>query len=337
MINSAIDKVTNIFQYGETVVNAVKKSSFLNNLASLYTICLDYKKQAEELAEKALYAKDCITLIASEAPALFQSLKQSNRKTAKVVEKHLAQAPNEEGFLQLIAQEVSYQDWAAGTPLPVSSHFNCPTYRVQEQIRFAGGISGVVLVAENQAPIVALRGTDPSNYMNLRDDLQENIGSLNCTRYAGELEALLVRVAAEHGRIHIMGHSYGGTVAQRLTVAHPQLIQRCTFHNAPGVGKRMVDEYRKNLAKLPPDYPPPSVWSYRHAKDIVSYLGGDHLPTDQGCDFTASTHNDPISHIEAHAANTILDRKQLFVGKLASDSLKQCAAYIETLRRKAAH
>lgn len=330
-----IATINNIAQFSTQIVDTVKNSSFVQQISSLASACLELKQKAEELAETAKTVRKYTAFVAHEAPALLARLQRYEGTSKEVVQKLLELAPTEEAYFQILAQNGSYKKWETNDLLNPSLQYAGPAFRVEETFHFPHGISGAVLVAAGHPPIIALRGTDPSNHHNLLDDLQENIGTLNCTRYEGELLALLQRTAAAHGRIHIMGHSYGGTVAERLTAAHPHLITRCTAYNAPGVGDAVVKQFQENVQKLPHNTAAPTIWTYRHAKDIVSLLGGSHLPASPGCELTAGAPHDQTPLVEAHSLNSLSANVQHFVGCLASQELRAWAASIEGVRRRA--
>jgi pimeloyl-ACP methyl ester carboxylesterase len=187
----------------------------------------------------------------------------------------------------------------------------------------------------NETPLLIFRGTDPTNIHNLADDLHQHIGEMNCTRYARELEALVEESTLRYGRLHIMGHSYGGTIAQRLTAKFPHFIKRCTYHNAPACGHNVIQEYFRNIIQLPNNLPAPEVWSYRHAKDVASLLGGSPLPTDIGKNFTTGLVADTISSVDAHSFNSLSTGALLFPDMQAHPTVVEIAKQIEKMRKEA--
>jgi pimeloyl-ACP methyl ester carboxylesterase len=330
-----IAAINNIAQFGTQIVETVKNNSFVQQITSLASACLELKRNAEALVETAQTARKYVAFVAHEAPTLLERLQRSEGASKEVVQKLLELAPTEEAYFQILAQNASYKKWEKNDVLNPSLQYAGTAFRVHETFHFPHGISGAVLVAAGKPPIIALRGTDPTNYRNLLDDLHENIGTFNCTHYEKELLELLQRTMQEHGRIHIMGHSYGGTVAARLTASYPHLVTRCTTYNAPGVGDAVVKQYRENVQKLPENVAAPTISSYRHAKDIVSLLGGAHLPASPGCELTAGTAHDQTPLVEAHSLNSLSGGVQHFVGCLAARELREWATSIEGVRRRA--
>lgn len=222
----------------------------------------------------------------------------------------LENAPNLEAYYQILAQSGSYLRYADGEILPRSTQFACPAYRVKKTISFPEGLRGIVIEpvvkAPNQMPMIVFQGTDFRNLHNIADDTNINVAELNVTKYQRQLEKEIEALALEHdSRIHLLGHSYGGAVAQRLTALFPQLVGRCTYYNAPAVGEQAVRTYQRNLSQMEQHMPRPHVRSYRHKNDVASLLGGTPLPTDPGFNLSCGRSEDGISFIEAHSLNTL--------------------------------
>ncbi|MBS0655436.1 MAG: alpha/beta hydrolase [Verrucomicrobia bacterium] len=261
--------------------------------------------QTLHLAAESLSRK--VSIVLPEVVSLRHRIENRDVNNALLTELALRGAQNLEAYLQVIAQQAVYESYPDGHVLLASDLFISPQYHVKKTIAYPEGIKILVLVAsdENEPPLMAIQGTDPTNIRNLLDNLYTAIGGENTERHSVELADELEALAIEHGRIHIMGHSYGAAVAQHLTSKHPHLICRCSRYNGPGVGDEAVHSYMRNVQQLPEGYTKPQIASYRHAKDLVSLLGGAHLPADPGCDYTAGTVHDKISHVEAHAFNTL--------------------------------
>lgn len=249
----------------------------------------------------------------------------------------LTTAPNKEAYLQILTQNASYNNWEIGSTLPKSEFFDHANYRVKKIIEYRHGLRALLLTSDDpeEAPLMVFRGTYGTNIHNLADDVNLNAGELNYTRYRKQLEKEIEQLAIEHGRIHIMGHSYGGAMAQLLTSKYPQFFKRCTYYNALSVGEKAVREFNRNVAKLPHNMPKPEVWSYRHAKDVPSLLGGASLPTTEGRNYTHGTHRDYVSHIDAHSFNTLSTGARVSNGLNASSpSLLKNSEFFEKGRRE---
>ncbi len=249
---------------------------------------------------------DIASFIQSEATTI-QHRQRSDVPKSLVAELGLRGAPNREAYFQALAQNVSWVDYANGTLLAASDTPGIPRYRVQKTLQYPEGLKAMIVTSDTpgEAPLMIIRGTVVNNVHNVIDDLHYNIGTLNMDRHGRELARELELLAAEHGRVHVLGHSYGGAIAQHLTSRHPQLISRCSSYNAPGVGDNIVDTYFRNVARLPEGYPLPEIVSVRHAKDVVSLLGGEHLPESPGRAYTGGSVDDGISYIDAHSYNTL--------------------------------
>lgn len=255
-----------------------------------------------------------------------------------LVELGLQSAPNKEAYYQILVQEASYLDWQDGTLLMPSDHFVNPLYEVKKTIEFPHGLKALVITSEDaeEPPIIAFRGTDAQNIHNLMDDVNEHIGEINCEGYARELASELEALALEHGRVHLIGHSYGGAVVQHLTAKYPQYVARCTYHNAPGCGEKLVRQYYDNLEQILPYMQAPVVVSYRHAKDPASLLGGPNLPADPHMAFTMGSIEDRITHIEAHSFNALSTGALVRPRHVTYPGLEAFARFAEEKRRELA-
>lgn len=275
--------------------------------------------------------------VAKEGQSLRNKFKKAELPPKMIVELSLKSAPTKEAYLQILAQEASYYKWEKGYVLMPSEHFVNPLYEIENTIQFPEGIKAIAVIAEDptEPPLLIFRGTDASNLGNLVDDIHKNIAELNCTKYEKELEAELERLATTYGRVHIIGHSYGGAVAQRLTAKHPHLISRCTYHNAPAAGRDVANEFRRNIAQLPANFTQPEVRSYRHAKDVVSLLGGEPLPTTRGRSYTTGMMGDYVPYIDAHSMNTLSTGAQVVADRAPDRELRRTANTLEGYRRQA--
>jgi pimeloyl-ACP methyl ester carboxylesterase len=276
--------------------------------------------------------KSLAQIIQSEGPELRKKITKIDEKTEDArVSLALRSAPNKEAYLQILAQDGVYRNWKSGSSLPRSTHFDCPQFQVKRVLEFPEGLKVMSIVSDNEALFI-VRGTDPSNIHNVADDLAKAIAKLNSKKYAKELEDHLVELNAEYGRVHILGHSYGGAVSQRLTSKHPELIIRCTSYNSPGVGEKVAKLFQTKIAQLPRALEKPHIRSYRHAKDIVSLLGGAQLPTDKA--YTLGTTQDTISRLGAHYINTLSTTAPIVENAPIPASMQRTANAIEQLRLK---
>ena len=156
----------------------------------------------------------------SASPSLPSASDHTREKVQREqTELALKNAPTQDAYIQILAQKASSCNFQDNHLLPKSEHFNCPTYQVQKTIAYPQGIKAIVVISDqaSEPPLIAFRGTDTSNPSNVIDDLNVNIGEINCKTYSKELREELELLHKKHGRIHLTGHSYGGTVAQRLT------------------------------------------------------------------------------------------------------------------------
>lgn len=246
----------------------------------------------------------------------------------------LQNAPNKEAYLQVLAQQAVYNKHHDGHLFTTSNLFASPQYELKKTISYPEGIKMMFLAPDNpkEVPLILVQGTDFSNIHNVIDDLHENAGTLNLMRYKKEIVTEIELLEKNHGRIHILGHSYGGAIAQQLTSEYPSLICRCSSYNSLGVGKAIVEKFKSNVALLPPGCSKPEIVSYRHAKDLPSLVGKSHLPTDPNRRYTAGTVDDKISHTEAHALNTLSTEMPHVTDDHPPALYTEVASFMETCR-----
>jgi len=317
-------EVTKVLKSDVTAkVSTFVKNNVLSPLPLFFGTASDSMKELFSIAER-------------EVSSLKQRINRDDVEPLVMATLALQNAPTLEAYFEVLAQNASYCHFENGTNLPVSPHFADPGFKVEKTLQFPGGVRALVIVSEQQdvAPLLVFRGTNPSNVHNVADDFNRAIGELNCKRYARELKKELEQLSTRYGQVHIMGHSYGGAIAEHLTSEHPQLIQRCTSYNAPGCGQKAIDRFTRRSAKLPRGYVKPQVVSYRHAKDIASLLGSGHLPTDPGRNFTYGSENDGISYIEAHSFNALsVQGLQVRINQQPSRGFTSFASAIEKARK----
>lgn len=271
-----------------------------------------------------------------EGKALLKKVKKSTVSTQETVDLALKNAKTQEAYLQILAQQAVYVDYTNGHKLAQSKHFQHSEYQVKKTIRYPEGIKALVIVQEQgTAPaLLVLRGTDVWNIHNIVDNLNPDIGGLNVKKYKEEFKRNLEKLSKLYGRLHVIGHSYGGTVAQRLTSYFPEYICRCDSHNAPGVGEKAIKKFEKKVKKLPKELTVPLVASYRHAKDVVSLLGGKHLPQNPGMSYTMGSVTDQISHIDAHSFNSLANNAKIEKDIKADSSVSKASSFIEACRKE---
>jgi len=298
---SAFEAVLGVAHATSIVAEHVRTSSAWRTASALYRGNIP---SIGDLAGTARTIVDLTHLLPQEARALVRKIRYGQADLAKCLQ-NLSHAENETMYKQILAQELVYCNLPDGYIIPQSPYFDCPGYRITKTSEFPGGLKAMILtpLEENGHPLMLFRGTNPGNYHNVLDDMSMSIGAINFSRYGTELKTEIEQLAARFGRIDIAGHSYGGAVAQIVTAHCPELIKSCTIYNAPGAGLAATQTFSDNLRRMPFGIPKPKMSSYRHAKDIVSLVGGSMLPCDRGCNYTYGTLRDPISYIDAHSAS----------------------------------
>jgi pimeloyl-ACP methyl ester carboxylesterase len=85
-------------------------------------------------------------------------------------------------------------------------------------------------------PVISFQGTDPTSAADLAADLDP--GAVGATQLMQNEEVILKalrRLGGEDGRVDLVGHSLGGSLAQLVAAAHPEFTGRVTAFQAPGV------------------------------------------------------------------------------------------------------
>jgi len=248
----------------------------------------------------------------------------------------LSTAPNQEAYDQILAQNCACCAFQKGEHLPLSSNYDCPQYIVRKTLYYPKGIKALILVPQDKAaglePKIVFSGTDIFNVHNVIDDLPKEIGSRNFPKFKHVLKSELEAINQEYGRAHVLGFSYGGTIAQRLTANYPALIARCTRHNSPGVGERKIEKFAKQISLMPEGLEKPKIVSYRHAKDLPSLVGGEGLPCDEGFNFTCGTTKDNLSFLEVHSFNTLSTGAHVKANATVPKDLKRFAKFLDCTR-----
>lgn len=282
------------------------------------------------------YIASCCNIVKNELNSgIFRAIHSDIDKKLTVT-LCLSTAPNQEAYDQILAQNGAYCAFQDGEHLPLSSKYNCPQYIVRKILYYPKGIRALILVPEDKAadlePKVVFSGTDLFNFHNVIDDLPKEIGSRNFPKFKYVLKSELEAINREYGRAHVLGFSYGGSIAQRLTANYPALISRCTRHNSPGVGVKKIEKFAKQVSLMPEGLEKPKIVSYRHAKDIPSLIGGESLPCDEGFNFTCGTTQDNIPFLEAHSFNTLSTGAHVTTNATVPKDLKRFAKFLECSR-----
>jgi hypothetical protein len=251
------------------------------------------------------------SIVIREIHTLIQS--RQTKSTQSTTNSELARAKGLEAYYQVMAHKLGYEPLKEGQRIVRSAQFACPQYKVEKIIDDEYGLRAIFLAPElsegepNAEPILIFRGTDHTNVLNVLDDASSEIGNLNFSRKKNVLQKEIEAFTLKYGNIHMLGHSFGGTMAQRVTAEFPEYVRRCSYYNAPGVGEKFVHMFKDKMRTLPHGFSPPKIYSFRHAKDIPSLLGGDHLPPSIGCEITFGDTSDSITHVKAHSHLSYLE------------------------------
>lgn len=202
----------------------------------------------------------------------------------KVIE-DLKHAPTDQAWRQILAHSAVYFAWKIGEEIPRRNNDpNAPVFVVDSIIDDKQGFHALVVVTKdakdqkNTPPMMLFRGTDPSNKENILDDLSRVIGLRSVARNETKILKILEKLSKKYGRVDLLGHSLGGSIAQILTAKYPHLIKSCTHYNAPGIGVEAVKEFFKNVKNVSPK---PDVISVRHVSDTFFHMGGVHMPANK--------------------------------------------------------
>lgn len=84
-----------------------------------------------------------------------------------------------------------------------------------------------------------------------RSDAPGDLSNWTVDRFADEIDA--IRVALNVERLHILGHSWGGIVANRYAARRPRGLRSLTLQGAPLSDRRFTEGLRTLAAQLPAD------------------------------------------------------------------------------------
>jgi hypothetical protein len=197
----------------------------------------------------------------------------------------LQRAQSREEWEQILRHCGSYRSWSEGYIVPQFANDNNPPYKVAKVIDDGQGFRAMLLenIAKNSTPILLFRATLPpwsnatlqQKLETVMDDLHKDIGTRGVERNEGAVERVMRDSCKKHGKLHLAGYSLGGCYAQIFTAKFPALVESCTIDSAPGVGKKVVDDFKLNCAKSNAN---PIIVESRVEGDIVPLCGGAHLP-----------------------------------------------------------
>ena len=117
-------------------------------------------------------------------------------------------------------------------------------------------------------PVVAFRGTEPTDLGDLLSDADLSIGRDQYLRNHDLIATLLDQV---EGDVDIVGHSLGAALAQHAAVEHHHRVRNVVGFQAPGVSRAEADAFAKMADR-------PRVRLHLSAHDPVDNGGEAHLP-----------------------------------------------------------
>ncbi len=127
-------------------------------------------------------------------------------------------------------------------------------------------------------PVVAFRGTVPTEAMDVVDDLnREGIGAYQFAANEPQIRAVLAAAMGPTGqRVDVVGHSLGGALAQIAACHFPQMVRRIVTFQAPAVSADEVRDLVRNSAQHGTGMPLST--HYRAEGDLVSTAGQVFTP-----------------------------------------------------------
>lgn len=290
-----------------------------------------------KVAKSAAQTAKIATICATESFVLYNKSKYSMDHDITQTDEALLKSEDQHSYYEILAQKLSYLPLTIGDTLTQSVRCIMPQYKVYTVLEDPCGMRGIVLVPTVKGqgnPLLIFRGTDAKNMHNILDDFRKNPASVNFERQKLAIQKILEEVSVEYGAFDILGHSFGAAMAQKTTAEFPEYIARCISYNGLRCGKRTVALYNEKMGLYPAAMKKPEIWEYRHAKDIVSLLGGKSLPTEPGKHVTFGSIDDSISHIEAHSVLSLSKKIKKSIDTLPDDSYIKVADLAEQMRRK---
>lgn len=240
------------------------------------------------------------TTMANQRAQLCQQIKDLENLTEKTPQQHW------EAYLEILAKECAYKEFPEGAiiPAPPSSTQGSPRfYKVMKQCAAGAGMVAYILTRATSdmndlPPLIMFRGSVfyPAGLDALSTcvtDLEPNLAEMAFERGKEQLFTELSKeglLSADEQQLQIVGHSLGGTLAERfaceyaqrrLTESLPseelnnlQAIKMNIF-NSPGVGNKKANEFKEAMSQLN-DFTVEGTL-YKTKGDIVDLAGGAHI------------------------------------------------------------
>lgn len=270
MVSGPTDRVETSYSFGSTVqkksVTQVLQPSNYKQVSSNSELISGFNKKIIGQTRKQLSKESKDTSI---------------EKTASL----LQSAQSREEWEQILRHCGSYRSWPKGYIVPQFANDNSAPYQVAKVIDDGQGFRAMLLEssAKNNTPILLFRATLPpwsnatlqQKLETVMDDLHRDIGTRGVERNKAAVEEVMRDAYKKYGKLHLAGYSLGGCYAQIFTAKFPELVESCAIDSAPGVGKKVVEDFKQNCAKTKAN---PIIVESRVEGDIVPLCGGAHLP-----------------------------------------------------------
>lgn len=227
----------------------------------------------------------------------FRKLRDHKTKTFNM----LKEADGFQSWMQIVSHEGAYLELGPGSILPGNNER--PDFVVESVISDERGFKALILSPQEielygegylvHPPMVLFQGTVPTNPHDIDDDLHENLGQPGMERNIDRIKIAMTECEKRLRRknkdiekvlFDVAGHSLGGNRAQRLTIEEKKRIRAVFTFQSPGVGdpvkvakfREYVEEKKNKGGSAGYDYP--YVLHTRTRGDIVTKVGGEHLP-----------------------------------------------------------
>ena len=272
------------------------------------------------------------------AKDLVKMMGPSLEKDVPAEDHALLTAKTKEAYLEVLTQKVPYRFLRQGDKIARSVHLpDMPQYKVHKVLEDPCGMKGIFLVPEQlnsgHAPLLLFRGTDPKNFNNILDDLRMYPAGLNFKRQKRAIGEELQEISLKYGAVHVSGYSFGAAMAQKTTAAFPEYITCCTSFNGLNAGAKTAKLFREKMQQYPAGMQKPIIEIYRHAKDVVSLLGGESLPTTPGRHITFGSTKDSLSNIKAHSVLSISQNLKMRRDVAPNRRLGKIMGVVERIRQ----
>lgn len=126
------------------------------------------------------------------------------------------------------------------------------------------------LPGSDRTPVVAFRGTEPTDLGDLVSDMDMSIGR---DQYQENHDLIETIVKEAGGKVDMVGHSLGAALAQHAAVEHHDLVRNVVGFQSPGVSYAEARAFRN----LDPETRP-RVRFHLSANDAVDNGGASRLP-----------------------------------------------------------